>query len=124
MTDKELNIKFKSMLEPIPDIGTGFANGEGYVLQDPEVVQEIRDYFIDRYGSYYVAGRTLDDGGSPLYGVFMRVFTVDKYSREWGQPFYANNPNEGKQFCHNPEFEQELIRRNRKKKLEEIERKI
>lgn len=120
MTDKQLNEKFKSMLEPIPD-DTSFLNGEGYILQDPDIIEEIRKYFIDKYGSFYVAGRTLDDSGSVLYRVFMRVFTVDKQYREWGQPFYANNPSQGKQICHNPEFEKTLLKKYRKKKLDQIE---
>jgi len=120
MSDEQLNKKFLSMLESTPDT-TDFSNGEGYVLQDPEVIDEIQKYFLDRFGSYYVAGRTLDDSNSILYGAFLRAFAVDKKYREWGQTFYSLHPDEGTDFCYNPEFEKVLLKKNRKNKLDQIE---
>jgi len=120
MNDYDLNKKFISMLEDKPDT-TNFSNGEGYVLQDPDIISEIRKYFLDRYNNYYVAGRSLDDGDSPLYESFMRVYTVDKQYREWGQPYFKSHTEKAIQHCLNHEFEIKLKCKLRKRKLEQIE---
>ena len=123
MTDKQLNKKFISMLEPKPKEGF-MDNGEGYILQDPDIVNEIRKYFLDKYNSYFVAGRSLSDSNSPLYDAFMRLYAIDKSYKEWDQIYFANNSNEGKQICFNPEFEKILLKKKRKQKLNQIEKQI
>lgn len=95
-------------LGPLPkDKSCNFANGRGYIPHDPELVERLKKELVE-YGrkvlhidgdvSYGQFGRYADDSGvSPLYRAWSRLANCDKRGREWGQQFYANNPNEGKQ---------------------------
>lgn len=41
-----------------------------------------------------LVGRLLDDSGDHIgYGFNYRLACIDGANREWGQPYYANNPN-------------------------------
>lgn len=104
-------------LEPIPtDDGCRFANGHGWVQQRPEVVATVKRGLIDLgepwLGWWYEKqrtehGKTLDDllnahaswfgrmlDGScpPLEYAWHRMCAIADDGREFGQPFYANNP--------------------------------
>ena len=51
-------------------------------------------------------GRYLDDADSPYYSLYMRFVCMDDMSktmtmREWGQRYFALNPDQGKQVCWN-----------------------
>ncbi len=41
--------------------------------------------------------RMLDGDCEPLNRAYFRLSTIDDQFREWQQPYYANNPDEGKQ---------------------------
>lgn len=42
---------------------------------------------------FSVAGRVLDDSGSPLNRAWWRFMCIDDQWREWEQPYFARNPN-------------------------------
>ena len=96
--------------------GNKFCNGDlGYVQHSLENIRKLRlelwdeakpklQYWIDqqaRVGNSeeYLATqvhpswhlRMLDDN-SPLSDAYSRLCCIDDKGREWGQPFYANNP--------------------------------
>lgn len=116
------------MLEPIPENdGCSFANGDGYVAQDPKRYVAVLNGALDIFDGYFTSeaarkhsayarqqgpghamdsfvGRYLDDSPnlSPLRSVWSRLRDIDAQCREWGQPFYASNPTAGKQVRLNP----------------------
>jgi hypothetical protein len=104
---KEVNI-IMATLNPIPS-GCDFLNGEGYIQQKPAAVKKaINDLFKlgcfvtgvkAKDWSHYSIGRVYDDGNyKALYRAWGRLNNIDKYSREWGQGYYAINPDKGQQF--------------------------
>lgn len=40
-----------------------------------------------------IIGRYLDDANDPASRYYYRLQCIDSQNREWGQPYYANNPN-------------------------------
>lgn len=48
-----------------------------------------------------IVGRFLSDGGGPKYDAICRLwnrrYAIDDQGREWGQPFFAFNPDKGTQ---------------------------
>ena len=127
--EKGLNKEFIKMLESMNMSDTpaffinGFINGKCYISQDPDVVDELRKYFTANYGEYYT-GRVLCDTNSPLYEVFCRLYAIDINYKEWGQAYFALNANKGEDVCYNPEFENTILRKKRKRKLDVICSKI
>jgi hypothetical protein len=125
--DKKLYEEFFSKLENLDiniyyhqrDQIVDFKNGGGYIQQDHIVIEEIKNYFIERFGGFMISGRYLDDSKSPLYEIWTRIYSIDSEYREWGQPYYANNIPLNKN-CLNPNFINELKRRERKRKIENI----
>lgn len=100
----------------IDDPGCEFANGGGYYQLTAEAVRQFDHHFTeavkefepDLFNAYakknipfvvknYFTGRWLDDSNSRLYGVAMIRFNIDDKFRRWGQMYYANNPDAGKQ---------------------------
>jgi hypothetical protein len=96
--------------------GCDFENGSGYIQHEKAVFQEVRtgllrigkrlhphkwidqalaDTTEDIHPSW--VGRLFDDASSPLSSAWHRFLCTDKQLREWGQPFYANNPDKAKQ---------------------------
>lgn len=84
---------------------TSFANGGGYIQHDPEKVKQAKENllvysnrrFKTNYGFDFI-GRVMQDSGLiVMYNLWHRLSCVDKYGREWGQPYYAIHPKEGKQ---------------------------
>jgi hypothetical protein len=92
-----------------------FSNGHGFIQHDEAVVAKVKNELLDligtkiehkwieqsRSGSAHPSyvGRLLDDYGiRPLSTAWSRLYCIDKYFREWGQPYYAINPDEGEQF--------------------------
>ena len=44
------------------------------------------------------AGRAIDDGcPSPVKSLYYRLYCTDESYREWGQPYFATNPDKGTQ---------------------------
>lgn len=96
--------------------GCSFANGGGYLQHEKHAlvsakkallslaneisphkwfVQSIED---DTAHSSW-AGRIIDDSEklAPINKAWYRIMCVDEQFREWGQPYFANNPNKAKQ---------------------------
>lgn len=110
-------------LNPCPD-DTNFANGHGYVQQDAEQIAKVKanlftianqdgilkwwiddqkarhgktdDFLInDTHASWYC--RMLDGSHRPLERAYSRLCNIDDECREWGQQYFANNPEKGDQ---------------------------
>jgi len=89
-----------------------FLNGGGYVMQDIPTVEKamvriaemagiekkpefINNPFSCRFG---IIGRIIDDSGdSDLWRAWGRFMNMDYIGREWGQRYYAQNPEQGRQ---------------------------
>ena len=105
-----------ALLPPTPkDDGCSFANGDGYIKHEKTELRNVQvkllkicKEYIDHkwiqqtiddeniHPSY--VGRLLGDYGiTPLNDAWYRFICVDNQGREWGQPYYANNPEKGKQ---------------------------
>lgn len=106
-------------LGPRPkDQGCHFANGAGYIQRDAVTVANVRaallvptkrvlkwwwDDQVERFGkepteahgSWYQ--RMLDGSHAPVDRAWSRLCCIDEQSREWGQQYYAKNPEKGKQ---------------------------
>jgi len=100
-----------STLKPIPN-DFEFQNGDGFVQQEISIVSKamvciadiagvekrpefINDPFACRFG---VIGRIIDDSDIPvLYKAWNRFMNIDRFGREWGQSYFARNPEKGKQ---------------------------
>lgn len=53
---------------------------------------------INPPASFGWIGRYFDDGGhNCLYEAWSRLRCIDEKGREWGQPYYALNPEKGEQ---------------------------
>ena len=107
-----------ALLPPIPkDDNCNYGNGGGYVKHDKAKLRnaqiqllEICKEYIDHkwiqqtiddetvHSSY--VGRLLDDYGiRPLNDAWFRFSCVDNQYREWGQPYFAINPDKGTDLC-------------------------
>lgn len=102
------------LLKPTPkNDGCDFANGGGYVQQDPIKVQEFKRQIMLMGAEHHskmeewaknpmevhpqsIVGRILSDCDSTLYEAWYRVMCMDDKFREWGQPYYAMHPTKGK----------------------------
>lgn len=94
----------------------GFSNGGGYLQHDKDLLLKIRNEFLgfakrytghkwiqetidkgfDVHSSY--AGRILDEcTPQSINRHWHRFMCIDDQGREWGQPYYANNPDKGDQ---------------------------
>jgi len=107
-----------ALLPPTPkDDGCSFANGEGYVKHEKQTLRKVQVRLLEICKEYidhkwiqqtiddenvhpsYV-GRLLGDYGiRPLEKAWYRFSCVDKQGREWGQPYFANNPEKGVRKC-------------------------
>jgi hypothetical protein len=112
-----------------PD-GTDFANGGGFVQHTEAQVRRVRrelysianvkgilKWWFDSqredhaqteealkmgiHPSWY--RRMLDGAHAPLDRAYGRLNCIDGQFREWGQPYYADHPDEAKQVCLNAE---------------------
>lgn len=105
--------KVNSILRAAPDT-CDFANGSGYIQHSISQIVQYKDKldellkrtikgfnFTDKTHISYVL-RVTGDCNSPLYGCYQRLYCVDWITgREWGQPYFALNPQKGKQICLN-----------------------
>jgi hypothetical protein len=92
-----------------------FANGSGYIQHSPEVVEKCQKLFLqycyevlkqdifleEKVHRQGIVGRYLNDCGNNLYTYWHRFLCTDSEYREWGQPFFAINPDKGKKVCFN-----------------------
>ena len=102
---------------------TAFLNGDLFIQQDPIIIESLKQQMIQHYDPHVgfgILGRYLNDENSTLYGYWCRLSNCDEQYREWGQGYFRLNPNESAK-CLNEEFKNEIIRRNRKRKLDQIE---
>ena len=105
-----------SLLPPIPNNdGCSFSNGDGFLQHKKENLTKVRLQILevckehinhdwiqqtvddDTVDPSWVARLLGDHGIRPLQDAWYRFSCIDKLSREWGQPYYANNPEKGKQ---------------------------
>jgi len=102
-------------INPVPK-DNEFISGNGFVKQDPETVKKAMIRIIEISGidledrkedfllnpfryRYSVIGRILSEGyNNSLDNAWCRFARMDDSYREWGQQYFAHNPNEGKQF--------------------------
>ena len=107
--------KIMSRLFPLPDDkGCKFANGGGYIQHDAETFKSVREGLLrlaqrecphkwidqslaDDTIDPSWAGRIIGDSSVPLDRAWRRIVCTDKQFREWGQPFFALNPDKGAQ---------------------------
>lgn len=99
-----------------------FENGEGYIQHDPiiflKVKKELLQLMAQKIDHHWISkaiesigtdrvhpsliGRLLSDYGiSPFNRYWYRIQATDSQFREWGQIYFANNPDKGKNFCIN-----------------------
>ena len=103
----EMNI-ITEILKPTPkEFDMDFANGNCYIQQDIFKVQEVKVKATDLYNKLYREydfiedimdfGRQLSDSSSPLYALYCRLSNIDFEGKEWGQTYFALNPEKGTQ---------------------------
>lgn len=125
-TDKEECLNYELLIEKVDTImallppkpndnGCSFSNGDGYLQHNKATLRNAQLQILELCKKYidhkwiqetiddenvhlsYV-GRLIDDYNiNPINSAWFRFMCIDKYSREWGQPYYANNPEKGKQ---------------------------
>lgn len=90
-----------------------FANGGGYIQHTKKEVLNFKKAIVELCKKEFkdkvfrlplkeihpggFGGRIIDESSSPLRESWSRLFCIDEYNREWGQPFYALNPTKGVQ---------------------------
>ena len=127
MTDKEFIKIIEDSIEKW-DKGreiSAFLNGDLFIQQDPIIIESLKQQLIqhnDPDVGVGILGRYLNDGNSILYSYWCRLSNCDEQYREWGQGYFRINPNESAK-CLNEKFKFELVRRNRKRKLDQIDGK-
>ena len=108
--------RIMSRLQPKPkDDGCSFPNGNGFIQHEKSTVVRVWNALLDefssrinhewishskdmKYHSSYV-GRLVDDYGiSPYNKAWYRMQCIDKQFREFGQPYYVENPQDAKLF--------------------------
>lgn len=105
-----------SMLEPIPYLPScSFSNGAGYIKHNPTIAQQVKAGLLgvaneimphhrfevtDAHPSY--AGRLIDEMNEKcLRNAWHRFMCMTPDFLEYGQPYFANHPNEAEKICHN-----------------------
>lgn len=118
-TNLELAQAIMKALPEKPD-SCDFSNGCGYLQHDKNTLLKTRNRFLEfakRYSDHKWIQESIDKGfevdagwagriigecaPNSIYKHWCRFGCIDKYFREWGQPYYALNPSEGKQRCLN-----------------------
>ena len=115
--------KVNNIMKTLPslpkDDGCSFSNGNGYIQHDKMILRKVQINLlkeIKNHIDHKWIQQTIDDENvhpsyvgrlvgdydiKPLNKAWNRFMCIDKLGREWGQPYYASNPNEGKQICIN-----------------------
>ena len=107
-----------AFLPPVPKADNcDFDNGSGYVKHDKAILRNaqiqmleickeyidhkwVQDTIDDENVHLSYVGRLIDDYEiRPIRDAWYRFMCVDKDSREWGQPYFADNPDKGTDLC-------------------------
>jgi len=123
-TDKNECIKYESLIERVNNVmsalpknpdGCDFANGSGFIQHDKQVLRQTQVKILELCKEYidhkwiqqsidditvhpsWVARLLGDYGIRPLENAWNRFQCVDSQGREWGQPYYAANPEKASQ---------------------------
>jgi hypothetical protein len=110
-----------SRLPPRPKgDGCAFENGHGYIQHDRETFLKVRRLLLEQakkesphaWIDQAIADETVHPSWAhrwisecccgQLGKAWYRILCTDSQFREWGQPFYAANPDKGEQVCLNP----------------------
>ncbi len=92
---------------------TNFVNGAGFIQHKAAIFLEVRRKLLELIGKHIKhdwvqmaiddpndnpsnIGRVVDYN-KPLCTAWNRIWCIDKYFKEWGQVYFAQNPNEGTQ---------------------------
>lgn len=112
--------KVMAQLIPKPE-GTSFSNGDGYIQQDPAVLKSVKrdlltlaneimphEWFQQSISDETIhpswAGRLIGEMNERcLNSAWYRIMCIGPECREYGQPYYANHPEEAKGPCLNKE---------------------
>jgi hypothetical protein len=108
----DLATSINEMLPRAVDKGSDYTNGGGYVQQRAEAVELYKDAlgeaikkyagedlaqkFMENPTSAYVS-RMLNETDPLLADLQNRLHCMDSNLREWGQPYFASHPSQGKQ---------------------------
>jgi hypothetical protein len=110
--------KIMALLVPIPD-SCEFANGSGYIQQDPLTVDAARlaivkyanDIFPHKWFEHELSGQKADSSWCGrlisdmsekcLYKAWQRFMCMSSDYREYGQPYFASHQSEAKDVCLN-----------------------
>jgi hypothetical protein len=108
----------ENIMRGIPDVARGydFANGGGYIQHDLRDLLKTRNEFLEfcrRFTKHKWLQETIDKGWNAhsswvgrileeclphsICRHWYRFYCIDNDGREWGDPFYANNPQKAKQ---------------------------
>jgi hypothetical protein len=94
--------------------GCEFLNGGGYIQLSEHLFDQVKDQLLDiikervdhkeveqirskKAPLNLVAMLISDCGMGPVNAAWRRLSCVDSYFREWGQPYFASNPDRGQQ---------------------------
>ncbi|HSE45000.1 MAG TPA: hypothetical protein VLA89_06695 [Gemmatimonadales bacterium] len=110
---KEIDAAMSPLGPPVKDRACRFANGGGYrqhaiadvmkakrafiKIAKREVPDKIWNHPAEKIHPLSWAGRLLDDCSPTLYQAWCRFGCIDNKGREWGQAYYALNPDKGQQ---------------------------
>jgi len=101
--------KVRLIMIPLGDLpkdeSCKFANGQGYLQHNIKDVSKAKkeltdlanNYFKTNYGFGFIGRVMNDSNNSVLYFNWGRLNCIDEKGREWGQQYYAINPEKGKQ---------------------------
>jgi len=113
----------KEAMRLMPDLpkdeNCDFANGDGYYQHDLKALESTRKMLLEVFKSNGFADnwaalknvtyeqwqvhpsnfiRMIDGSCSPLEKAYYRLWNIDAQGREFGQPYYANNPEKANLF--------------------------
>jgi hypothetical protein len=112
--------RVKSIMHDWPKVNDedcSFINGHGFIQLSEEFVMKKRTALlklIAKHIDHKWVQQSLDDPGihpswvervlsdsdlKPIYVAWLNLGCIDKRWRQWGQPYYAKNPDEGDQIC-------------------------
>lgn len=105
---KQVKSIMKNLQDLPEDKDCRFANGKGFIKQDKTQVAIAKSKIYDlglkvfklkeKDVDFYFIGRYMNDSGYDcLYDAWGRLNNIDSKSREWGQGYYAKNPDKGVQ---------------------------
>jgi len=104
-----------ALLPPkVDDTGCEFSNGSGYIQHDPHTFNRVKFALlrianrISPHKWFEQAlyddgvheswpGRIISEMSAPLWRAWHRISCTDSQFREWGQPYFANNPDQATQ---------------------------